>query len=82
MYTSLSYIGLDLLRRILNEDFKRVYTSVPFQPNGEYGLKKNGSRMTAKTLPFYTWLWDDAYMNTSEGEKNDSSCWTAIPDNR
>uniref|UniRef100_A0A8C6Y2Z5 Transmembrane 7 superfamily member 3 n=1 Tax=Naja naja TaxID=35670 RepID=A0A8C6Y2Z5_NAJNA len=33
IYTSLSYIGIDLLRRILNEDFKRTYTSVPFQPN-------------------------------------------------
>ncbi|XP_032077315.1 transmembrane 7 superfamily member 3 isoform X2 [Thamnophis elegans] len=33
IYTSLSYIGIDLLRRILNEDFNRTYTSVPFQPN-------------------------------------------------
>ncbi|XP_070611178.1 transmembrane 7 superfamily member 3 isoform X1 [Erythrolamprus reginae] len=33
IYTSLSYIGIDLLRRILNEDFNKTYTSVPFQPN-------------------------------------------------
>uniref|UniRef100_J3S1C1 Transmembrane 7 superfamily member 3-like n=1 Tax=Crotalus adamanteus TaxID=8729 RepID=J3S1C1_CROAD len=33
IYTSLSYIGIDLLWRILNEDFKRAYTSVPFQSN-------------------------------------------------
>ncbi|KAM6437636.1 transmembrane 7 superfamily member 3 [Liasis olivaceus] len=33
IYTSLSYIGIDLLRRILNEDFRRAYTTVPFQPN-------------------------------------------------
>uniref|UniRef100_A0A8D0C1D0 Transmembrane 7 superfamily member 3 n=1 Tax=Salvator merianae TaxID=96440 RepID=A0A8D0C1D0_SALMN len=32
-YTSLSYIGIDLLRRILNNDFRRAYTSVPFQAN-------------------------------------------------
>ncbi|XP_077194025.1 transmembrane 7 superfamily member 3 [Paroedura picta] len=33
LYTGLSYIGIDLLRRILNQDFKRAYSSVPFQPN-------------------------------------------------
>nr|XP_060634223.1 transmembrane 7 superfamily member 3 [Anolis sagrei ordinatus] len=33
IYASLSYIGIDLLRRILNDDFRRAYTSVPFQPN-------------------------------------------------
>ncbi|XP_062990324.1 transmembrane 7 superfamily member 3 [Elgaria multicarinata webbii] len=33
VFTSLSYIGIDLLRRILNEGFRRAYTSVPFQPN-------------------------------------------------
>ncbi|KAF7246672.1 Transmembrane 7 superfamily member 3, partial [Varanus komodoensis] len=33
VYISLSYISIDLLRRILNEDFRRTYTSVPFQPN-------------------------------------------------
>ncbi|XP_015284925.1 PREDICTED: transmembrane 7 superfamily member 3 [Gekko japonicus] len=33
LYTSLSYIGINLLRRILNYDFKRAYSSVPFQPN-------------------------------------------------
>ncbi|KAL8219185.1 UNVERIFIED_CONTAM: Transmembrane 7 superfamily member 3 [Gekko kuhli] len=33
LYTSLSYIGINLLRRILNDDFRRAYSSVPFQPN-------------------------------------------------
>ncbi|XP_061438196.1 transmembrane 7 superfamily member 3 [Rhineura floridana] len=33
LYTSLSYIGIDLLRRILNEDFRSTYTGVPFQRN-------------------------------------------------
>ncbi|XP_020653433.3 transmembrane 7 superfamily member 3 isoform X1 [Pogona vitticeps] len=33
IYTSLSYIVIDLLRRILHDDFKRAYTSVPFQSN-------------------------------------------------
>ncbi|XP_048357177.1 transmembrane 7 superfamily member 3 isoform X2 [Sphaerodactylus townsendi] len=33
LYSSLSYIGIDLLRRILNDDFKRAYSSVPFQSN-------------------------------------------------
>lgn len=33
VYTGLAYIGLDLLRRILNEDFRRAYVSVPFQSN-------------------------------------------------
>ncbi|KFV64016.1 Transmembrane 7 superfamily member 3, partial [Dryobates pubescens] len=33
VYTSLSYITLDLLRRILNDYFSRAYTNVPFQRN-------------------------------------------------
>ncbi|XP_066489710.1 transmembrane 7 superfamily member 3 [Tiliqua scincoides] len=33
MNTSLSYIGTDLLRRILNENFRKAYVSVPFQSN-------------------------------------------------
>ncbi|XP_060114113.1 transmembrane 7 superfamily member 3 [Heteronotia binoei] len=33
LYTSLSYIGIDLLRRILDDDFRRAYSSVPFQSN-------------------------------------------------
>ncbi|NXY87415.1 TM7S3 protein, partial [Alcedo cyanopectus] len=33
VYTSLAYITLDLLRRILNDYFSRAYTSVPFQTN-------------------------------------------------
>ncbi|XP_033017930.1 transmembrane 7 superfamily member 3 [Lacerta agilis] len=31
LYTSLSYISIDLLRRILDENFKRAFTNVPFQ---------------------------------------------------
>ncbi|XP_061864666.1 transmembrane 7 superfamily member 3 isoform X6 [Colius striatus] len=33
IYTSLAYITLDLLRRILNDYFNRAYTNVPFQTN-------------------------------------------------
>ncbi|NXG04009.1 TM7S3 protein, partial [Sakesphorus luctuosus] len=33
VYTSLAYITLDLLRRVLNDDFSRAYTNVPFQRN-------------------------------------------------
>ncbi|XP_034983732.2 transmembrane 7 superfamily member 3 isoform X1 [Zootoca vivipara] len=33
LYTSLSYISIDLLRRILDENFKRALTNVPFQRN-------------------------------------------------
>ncbi|XP_053109160.1 transmembrane 7 superfamily member 3 [Hemicordylus capensis] len=33
LYTSLSYIGLNLIHRILNNASRRAYTSVPFQPN-------------------------------------------------
>uniref|UniRef100_A0A8C9F6B9 Transmembrane 7 superfamily member 3 n=1 Tax=Pavo cristatus TaxID=9049 RepID=A0A8C9F6B9_PAVCR len=33
VYTSLAYIALDLLRRILNDYFSRAYTNVPFQTN-------------------------------------------------
>ncbi|XP_028602870.2 transmembrane 7 superfamily member 3 [Podarcis muralis] len=33
LYTSLSYISIDLLRRILDENFKRAFTNVPFQRN-------------------------------------------------
>ncbi|XP_050789618.1 transmembrane 7 superfamily member 3 isoform X2 [Gopherus flavomarginatus] len=33
LYTSLAYITLDLLRRILNDDFSQAYTNVPFQTN-------------------------------------------------
>ncbi|XP_025969908.1 transmembrane 7 superfamily member 3 isoform X2 [Dromaius novaehollandiae] len=33
VYTSLAYITLDLLRRILNDYFSRAYTNVPFQTN-------------------------------------------------
>lgn len=33
LYTSLSYITLNILKRALNSDFSRVYTSVPFQTN-------------------------------------------------
>uniref|UniRef100_A0A8C3XZL5 Transmembrane 7 superfamily member 3 n=1 Tax=Catharus ustulatus TaxID=91951 RepID=A0A8C3XZL5_CATUS len=33
VYTSLSYITLDLLRRVLNNYFSRAYTNVPFQKN-------------------------------------------------
>ncbi|XP_008845100.1 transmembrane 7 superfamily member 3 isoform X1 [Nannospalax galili] len=33
MYTSLSYITLNVLRRALNTDFRRAYLSVPFQTN-------------------------------------------------
>ncbi|XP_054843881.1 transmembrane 7 superfamily member 3 [Eublepharis macularius] len=33
LYTSLSYIGVNLLRRVLNNDFRRAYSNVPFQPN-------------------------------------------------
>lgn len=36
VYTSLAYITLDLLRRVLNDYFSRAYTNVPFQTNGEY----------------------------------------------
>lgn len=35
VYTSLAYITLDLLRRVLNNYFSRAYTNVPFQRNGE-----------------------------------------------
>ncbi|XP_048681943.1 transmembrane 7 superfamily member 3 isoform X3 [Caretta caretta] len=33
LYTSLAYITLDLLRRVLNDDFSQAYTNVPFQTN-------------------------------------------------
>ncbi|NXC30244.1 TM7S3 protein, partial [Campylorhamphus procurvoides] len=33
VYTSLAYITLDLLRRVLNDYFSRAYTNVPFQRN-------------------------------------------------
>lgn len=33
LYTSLSYITLNILKRALNSDFSTVYTSVPFQTN-------------------------------------------------
>ncbi|OXB56562.1 hypothetical protein ASZ78_015158, partial [Callipepla squamata] len=33
VYTSLAYIALDLLRRLLNDYFSRAYTNVPFQTN-------------------------------------------------
>ncbi|KAM9173231.1 transmembrane 7 superfamily member 3 [Pangshura tecta] len=33
LYTSLAYITLDLLRRILNDDFSQAYTNAPFQTN-------------------------------------------------
>uniref|UniRef100_A0A8C5UGK4 Transmembrane 7 superfamily member 3 n=1 Tax=Malurus cyaneus samueli TaxID=2593467 RepID=A0A8C5UGK4_9PASS len=33
VYTSLAYITLDLLRRVLNNYFNRAYTNVPFQRN-------------------------------------------------
>ncbi|NWU28267.1 TM7S3 protein, partial [Dyaphorophyia castanea] len=33
VYTSLAYITLDLLRRVLNNYFSRAYTNVPFQRN-------------------------------------------------
>ncbi|XP_006127743.1 transmembrane 7 superfamily member 3 [Pelodiscus sinensis] len=33
LYTSLAYITLDVLRRILNDDFRQAYTNVPFQTN-------------------------------------------------
>ncbi|NXU62200.1 TM7S3 protein, partial [Horornis vulcanius] len=33
VYTSLAYITLDLLRRVLNNNFSRAYTNVPFQRN-------------------------------------------------
>ncbi|PIO36526.1 hypothetical protein AB205_0105710 [Aquarana catesbeiana] len=35
LYTSLSYITLNILKRALNSDFSTVYTSVPFQTNGK-----------------------------------------------
>lgn len=35
VYTSLAYITLDVLRRVLNNYFSRAYTNVPFQRNGE-----------------------------------------------
>ncbi|KAM8974326.1 transmembrane 7 superfamily member 3 [Pelodytes ibericus] len=33
LYTSLSYITLNILKRALNKDFSMAYTSVPFQTN-------------------------------------------------
>lgn len=33
LYTSLTYITLNLLKRALNSDFSRAYTNVPFQQN-------------------------------------------------
>nr|XP_014348669.1 PREDICTED: transmembrane 7 superfamily member 3 isoform X2 [Latimeria chalumnae] len=33
LYTSLSYITLNVLKRALNNDFSRAYTNVPFQVN-------------------------------------------------
>uniref|UniRef100_A0A8C8VR59 Transmembrane 7 superfamily member 3 n=1 Tax=Pelusios castaneus TaxID=367368 RepID=A0A8C8VR59_9SAUR len=33
MYTSLAYITLDLLRRVLSDDFSQAYTNAPFQTN-------------------------------------------------
>ncbi|NWW76256.1 TM7S3 protein, partial [Climacteris rufus] len=38
VYTSLAYITLDLLRRVLNNYFSRAYTNVPFQRNDFIGL--------------------------------------------
>ncbi|NXA36738.1 TM7S3 protein, partial [Eudromia elegans] len=33
VFTSLAYVTLELLRRILNDSFNRAYTNVPFQTN-------------------------------------------------
>ncbi|NWI17734.1 TM7S3 protein, partial [Crypturellus soui] len=33
VFTSLAYVTLELLRRILNDSFRRAYTHVPFQTN-------------------------------------------------
>lgn len=35
VYTSLSYITLDVLKRFLNENFSRAFISVPLQTTGE-----------------------------------------------
>lgn len=35
MFTSLSYITLNVLRRALNTDFRGVFIRVPFQTNGK-----------------------------------------------
>lgn len=34
IYTSLSYITLDILKRFLNNNFNRAFISVPFQDIG------------------------------------------------
>lgn len=36
IYTSLSYITLNILKRLLNNTFSAVFTDVPFQTIGEY----------------------------------------------
>lgn len=35
MYTSLSYIALNVLKRALSPHFRRAFTNVPFQTNGK-----------------------------------------------
>lgn len=36
IYTSLSYITLNILKRFLNNNFSAVFTDVPFQTIGEF----------------------------------------------
>lgn len=35
IYTSLSYITLNILKRFLNDNFSKAFTDVPFQDIGE-----------------------------------------------
>lgn len=36
VYTSLSYITLNILKRLLNTNFSAAFTDVPFQTIGEF----------------------------------------------
>lgn len=44
IYTSLSYITLNILKRFLNSNFSAVFTDVPFQIIGESPAPPNAAR--------------------------------------
>lgn len=40
VYTSLSYITLNILKRFLNNNFSAAFTDVPFQTIGEFPTRR------------------------------------------
>jgi hypothetical protein len=70
MYTSLSYITLNVLRRALNMDFHRAFTNVPFQTNGKTFKSKNWSDCQLGSVESPMWTRTHESVNWDEKRKH------------